>query len=258
MKQYGKILPKTLEDLIELAREQGWHISKTTSGHPRLQSPKGDIVIGSSTSGDSNWIWDFRSRLKRAGLRPAKSRKKERKEVTHEKVDPPVEQKETPVPPAPAHIGVAMGAVSTRSRGELKELVLEALRKHNRPEGVKIAVVREYISFKTGREYTQGSVNTSLASYVKSGEVVRVSNGYYRARDSYELHEVPPAVPTPAPAVQVEVNLPEVAPPKVDDEDAEIDKAMEQIMEGLGRLENIVRKTKEMRKKLREILGGIT
>lgn len=249
MSKAGKLLPKDAEQLIELARRQDWHISKTMSGHIRLQSPKGSIVVFSGSTGDRNSVWDFRARLKHAGLRPAKVKGNEERKIVE---TPPV--KEEPVP-------AKDGGKTNIGRGKLYELIVEALQKHDKPEGVRIEPILEYINFKTNSGYTRSALNTSLAQYAKIGKIVRVRQGHYRATDAYRV-EQPVKVEVALPAVPISIPVLEPtptpsAPPTPEDEDAELDKALNTIVDALATIDRIVRKTKDTRKKILDILGGI-
>jgi hypothetical protein len=253
MKQYGKTLPKDQSALIELAKEQGWHVSKTASGHPRLLSPRGTIVVGSGTPSDTNAVWDFRSRLKRAGLKPPKGKIKVKQEKAKVESTPPT----PPSDPTPEPTVEKKKRKQMTGRGELHGIILEGLMKHDSAEGVRIEVIRDYVVFKTNREYTYAAINTGLAHYVTNNQgVVRVKTGRYRATEAYRATgQTPPAPKVYAPTVPP---LPANAPAApTADEDQELENALNAIVTALGTIETIVRRTKETRKKILDILGGI-
>jgi hypothetical protein len=57
-------------DIADLARHQGWRIEQTKKGHWRFIPPNdGEIVITSGTPSDHRTCNNFRSRMKRSGLR---------------------------------------------------------------------------------------------------------------------------------------------------------------------------------------------
>lgn len=57
-------------DLIRAAQAQGWRLEVSQKGHPRLYSPDGKTIIGTSgTPSDFRAFRNFRSRLKKAGVR---------------------------------------------------------------------------------------------------------------------------------------------------------------------------------------------
>jgi len=65
-------LPRDAEALIRLCKEQGWTVDYTTAGHVRLTPPDVSMqrVTWPKKVGDSHSLMNFRSQLKRSGLRP--------------------------------------------------------------------------------------------------------------------------------------------------------------------------------------------
>lgn len=60
---------KDIRPIARRARQQGWHISGTRSGHLMWVSPEGRKLFTSSTPSDSRTIKNFRAELRRAGYR---------------------------------------------------------------------------------------------------------------------------------------------------------------------------------------------
>lgn len=250
MKQYGRQLPKDADSLIRLAKDQDWHYSKTTAGHHRLVSPRGQVVVYSGTTSDTNSVWDFRSRLKRFGLKPPKNKVKvkERKQVQSNDSTPPEASAAAPMPVKEKGKSTALS-----NPGEMFAIVKEALQKLDRLEGVSIAEVTSYVTFKTGTNYKKPTVASNLTYYVKKGWVIRAGHGKYRLAHPYEK-----------PPVTVEVSLPSAPAPEpvvatsaTEDDDKELARAMDAIVDALSTIDKIVRRANETRKKLRDILGEI-
>jgi hypothetical protein len=69
-KKIKSSLPDETNRLITAAVDQGWRYDESSRGHVRLYSPDGRTIIGTSgTPSDHRAAKNFRSRLKRAGVR---------------------------------------------------------------------------------------------------------------------------------------------------------------------------------------------
>ena len=71
-RSHGRALTLSIDaaDLIRTAQAQGWRLEVAQRGHPRLYSPDGKTIIGTSgTPSDFRAFRNFRSRLKKAGVR---------------------------------------------------------------------------------------------------------------------------------------------------------------------------------------------
>lgn len=62
-------IPKELRPLYDIATEQNWKVSVTSKGHTQWKSPGKGIVHQSKTPSDHRSLKNFRSQLKRRGLR---------------------------------------------------------------------------------------------------------------------------------------------------------------------------------------------
>jgi len=67
-------LRRDMEELVRLARAQGWDVEKTGSGHWKFKAPTGQIVFAASTPSDWRAIKNAKSWLKRAGLKENRRR----------------------------------------------------------------------------------------------------------------------------------------------------------------------------------------
>lgn len=254
MKQYGRTLPKDQKSLIELAIAQDWNYSKTTAGHHRLVSPRGHIVIGSGTSSDTNSVWDFRARLKKAGLKPSKHRvkqKEEKQHVTTQNVPPVEPQAATTEKPKKTRM-----AIPGLRGGVMRDAMVEALRKHDKPEGLRAEEVGQYVNFRLGKQVPTSSVASSLRYYMdpKQGALfIKVSTGHYRLAEAYRVQETPVKIEDATPPSIITQPEPE----NTEDDDKALTKAMDQIVDALSTIDKIVRRANETRKKLRDILGEI-
>lgn len=239
VKQYGRSLPVDRDTLIELARQQDWHVSKTEGGHWRLVNPRGQIVIASGTTGDKNSIWDLRARLKRYGLKPGRQKKakapppepklvvdknpvvKEKEVVTDTKAtDQPVKARKT---------RVVIPGVRTRLKGTL----IDILRSLDRVQGHTPGELAILAGEKMGVKLNGSSVSSTLSYYaLKEKLFTRVGRGAYRLT---ERLEAPPAPPT--------------APEVEDDEKVLIEFLMQ-----LDKVGNIVKKHIELNKELTSIM----
>lgn len=54
--------------LLKKARADGWEITRTRNNHIKWRSPKGQVVIHSSSPSDHNADKNFLSQLRNAGL----------------------------------------------------------------------------------------------------------------------------------------------------------------------------------------------
>lgn len=87
--RYGE-LPKNPEQLVRLAREQGWEVDSTTAGHTRMKSPSGRVVVMGKRQGDWRAIMNVRAQLKRFGLKPGAPPPKKPEPMRPPTVAPPM------------------------------------------------------------------------------------------------------------------------------------------------------------------------
>ena len=62
-------LHRDYRGLAELAEDQGWTIMKTNGNHVKFQPPKGQGIITASTPSDHRAVANFKSHLRKAGLK---------------------------------------------------------------------------------------------------------------------------------------------------------------------------------------------
>ena len=62
-------VPKEVRALIKKARKQGWSVEPSGSGHVLLRSPKGELVVVSSSCSDRRAWRNTRSELEKRGVR---------------------------------------------------------------------------------------------------------------------------------------------------------------------------------------------
>mgnify|MGYP001014971654 CR=1 FL=1 len=254
MKQFGRTLPKDQQDLIDLAISQDWTYNKTSAGHHRLVSPRGHIVIGSGSTGDRNSVWDFRARLKKAGLKPPKRKLKPEKEkqsvTTDTTVTAPAPQKE-----------IRRRKTNPEVRARMKDTLIEALRKLDKPEGVHISDIANYVKYKLGDAaiHTTGSSLTWYSDEKNGAIFHRVARARWRLTEKYRLVEPVTAVaaPTPEPLPSIITPVEERPAPTPEDDDKLLQDAMDSIVDALSTIDGVIRRTKGTRKKLLEILGAI-
>lgn len=55
-------------NLIDIAEEQGWEVSRTRRGHLKMKSPNGNVVFHSGTPSDWRAVHNFVAKLRRNGL----------------------------------------------------------------------------------------------------------------------------------------------------------------------------------------------
>lgn len=56
-------------DLIREAKRQGWVVATTGSGHLRLTSPTGHIIVAARTPSDKRATLNLRARLRQRGVK---------------------------------------------------------------------------------------------------------------------------------------------------------------------------------------------
>lgn len=239
MKQYGRGLPKDQDDLIELARQQDWHISKTASGHPRLVSPRGIIVIASGTPSDTNAVWDFRSRMKRAGLKPGFIKKKtpppEPKLVVDRSEERKVTSEKVTVPALPAEASVVTAARQRRPAVPLKAALIEFLREHDRPQGYTPTELAPLISTKLKTEVRGSGISSTLQYFAEKDKTfTKVGRGYYRLTEAMSAPKVAATAEEDDEKVLIEflVQLDKVA--NIVKRHIDLRKAMADVMQKLG------------------------
>lgn len=226
MKQYGKSLPKDQDDLIELARQQDWNISKTASGHPRLVSPRGMIVIASGTPSDSNAVWDFRSRMKRAGLKPGVIKR------VKAPLPEPKLVREKIVATEPEVIAVTTETpkkekLNQAARGKLLGVLIDIYEKHDTPHGYSVTEAGKLVKERVPESGPQAAP-AALNYYAKKGLFTSISFGRYRLTKLMNATQPLPAVATPEPA-----------PARVEEGDAAI---LEHALTMLAKLEQVIKK----------------
>lgn len=227
MKGSAQTLPKDMKSLLRLAKEQGWEVTRTTGGHPRCISPKGDVVVGSGTTSDMNSIWDFRARLKKAGLLPFV-------EVTkpaHVKKEEPVSIHSTPA--AVVVSGEKKKKTYTPGiRGNLRTALIDLLRAQDKPEGLTAQQAYDKLK-ETMPGLSLHSVASSLRYYAgKDGTFTKVKHGMFRLTSCMN-----PAAALPA------------APAEEDDE-----KVLIEFLVMLDKVGNIVKRHVELHKALAGVM----
>lgn len=239
MKHTNRELPRDPKDLIDLARKQGWEVTKASNGHWRLYSPSGEIVGHSGTPSDYRASKNFRADLKRAGLKPTFVEEKEREMKAEDKpaVETVPEVSETPPPP------IAMGAPAMPKKkapyGQVKNAILNALAKIDRPGGVLpedilARVMAAAPSIKNATDLSRGIYNL-----VRSGYVESMGDG------KFKLAGTTPITKKKGRGARTE---------EVDDE-----KVLEEALAVLAKLEQVIKKYKAKMgqlNQLRQLLGG--
>ena len=62
-------MKRALRRLIEAARERGWAVSRTASGHLRMRHPGSTLVLAGGTPSDTGAVRNATADLKRAERR---------------------------------------------------------------------------------------------------------------------------------------------------------------------------------------------
>lgn len=238
-------LPKEAKALIELAKNQGWEYSKTSSGHHRLVSPQGRIVMNSGTPSDYRSVKNFRAELKRWGLKPRTIPVivKERQNVTvHEIPKPTIAILAAPLPPE------KKSRRTSDVRGHLLGTLIPLMRKLDKPEGITVDELRPdlLVAFPN---LVISSLASTLSYHASRKTLVRTGHGRYRLAElAGKLPATPPTSPQPSTAVSVA------------DVDVEEDiRILDEALAALAKIDQVVRKHREIVKQmaaLKKALGG--
>lgn len=241
MKQYGKTLPKDVEGLIELARQQDWSVSRTTAGHWRLINKRGRMVIHSGTPSDTNALWNFRAELKHHGLKPGKVRTIKAappapKLVIDKSVKETIVEEKVNVPQLPGEAATVAKAKKTRKitpglrGGKLRDALIEVLRKNDTESGVSLDVMQSQVQAILKIEKPI-KVSPTLTWY--KDKFTRVSTGRYRLTELMGATSPPKA---------------EAVPTEDDDE-----KVLIEFLVALDKVGNIVKRHIELQKVLKQL-----
>jgi predicted RNA binding protein YcfA (HicA-like mRNA interferase family) len=61
-------LRKEMQQIVKVARAQGWEVTPTRNGHLRFRSPDGAMIFGPSTPSEYRGVKNKIADLRRAGL----------------------------------------------------------------------------------------------------------------------------------------------------------------------------------------------
>lgn len=186
-------LPNSFEDLLRLVRLNGWNIQYSNAGHVKVYDQAMTWVATSSgRSGDPRGILNFRSALKRAGLKPEaliqeeRSKRKERPVDTTEYFDPKAPKSEPK-----AEVKVETNIRHRAAQGSIKSILMEAAATQ---PGADFSLQDLADAVKSSLpEMTASELGRHLAGYTVQGELVRTSRGRYA---------MPPKPPTNEPVVE--------------------------------------------------------
>lgn len=210
--------------LVDMAREKGWGVTLTGSGHQQLKSPDGEHIIHtSSTPSDHRTAENLAAQLRRAGL-------------------------------AVPHNG------GTPRRAYVRNGAADLIRDHFRSHPGKVFHVHDMELLLKARipDAAPKTVSSFVYSASLRGELVKVGHGQYKWPSAVERAQPAPApaeAPAPAPAPAATQ-----APTFGDSTEADI-AALDTALAALGHIEAVVRRHRTVilqLAELRRLLGGGT
>lgn len=173
-------LPNEREDLIKLAKAQGWTVDRTTKGHVKFQNPQKQCAVGSGTPSDYRADKNLRARLKRLGL-----------QAEVKPVEKPVEPLRTPqIVIDKSQLALGASSVTPLPPGpdaSFREVTLWALRKVNRGGGMEVDDIFAHVAAKRPTT-TRKQLGVHLAELNNIGWITRTEPGRYAIVEGF----VPP------------------------------------------------------------------
>ena len=217
-----------IPEMFRIAQQKGWRVELTGGNHRRALSPDGKhTVIAASTPSDHRAHMNVKLDFKRAGL--------------------------------------DMDLTDDHSRDRVKKAVKEFFRSDQRVHGMENVVVILRARYPA---FSPGGIRAAIARLHAVGSLTRLGRGEYqwahRSEDAVETEQAAPVagVVTSEPLPSVEDLAPAIeaapAPIEKEKETDDLDKAVNDLLDAMGRIQTIVAKAQRTIEQLNKIRGALS
>lgn len=222
--------------VIRRATEQGWRHRVTEKNHHQFLSPDGETIVHASgtPSDDGGWR-KFLEDMKRGGYEPngATTALGDLLSAARTVVAPPI-----------------VSTISARA------VICDHLKAH--PKGAPVADM-EAIFMKLRPEMERSNVSSAMSALLSKGTVLRIAKGVYRLKTDVDreaeqngarelVAKIPHSQP-PAPSF-LATSVEKTGDEAIDATLSELDAAVSQVLDGVAKLDSLLRKNRETMKKI--------